>query len=257
MPHLRSRARLVAVVAILALGGAGCLAAVPRTRPDPVLLYGDSLAWEARDYWTMQVASPGVAPSTRTFGGTALCDWLPTLADDVHRDPPDVVVLAFSGNNLTTCTRGAGGEPLTGDDLVARYEADLRTAIATAADSAVVVVGPPISRVPSATWPALSDMYRRVAAEHENVHYVDGGAGVTLDGAYADRLECLPHERPADGCTDGTIVVRSADGGHFCPTATVDQGGIVPECPVYSSGAWRYANTMSDAVRRVRAGLPT
>ena len=76
--------------------------------------------------------------------------------------------------------------------------------------------------------------------------YIDAGAAVlTPDGRYTPQLPCLDSETTADGCTNGQIIVRAPDGIHFCPTVS---GGTQP-CPVYSSGAHRFAGGMADPVR--------
>src|SRR5262245_46354365 len=67
-----------------------------------VVLYGDSLAWEAKDYFVAGFAQrPGVEVITRTFGGTAICDWLDTMRADAVELAPGAVVVEFSGNALT------------------------------------------------------------------------------------------------------------------------------------------------------------
>jgi hypothetical protein len=73
----------------------------PIARP-LVILYGDSLAWEAEDSFVGAFAGQrGVEVLTRTHGGTAICDWLDEMQDDAARLAPGAVVLEFSGNNLT------------------------------------------------------------------------------------------------------------------------------------------------------------
>ena len=42
--------------------------------------------------------------------------------------------------------------------------------------------------------------------------------------------------------------VRSPDGVHFCPVATADEKGNIRRCGIYSSGAYRYANAMVEAL---------
>ncbi len=43
-------------------------------------------------------------------------------------------------------------------------------------------------------------------------------------------------------------VVRSTDGGHFCPTEQGNDSGVIGGCWVYSSGAYRYAMAMVNAL---------
>ena len=49
-----------------------------RERP-LVILYGDSLAWEARDYFRFTLTAAGADVEVRTMGGTAICDFLETM----------------------------------------------------------------------------------------------------------------------------------------------------------------------------------
>src|SRR5438034_1518701 len=126
----RSRRRpVVALVAVTALLAAAVVvvAAAGRTNRR-VILYGDSLAFEARDFFALSLQrGSDVEVVDRTFGGTAICDRLDGMRRDLHDLQPSAVVLEFVGNNVTPCMRGPTG-PLTGDDLVRKYRDDARTA---------------------------------------------------------------------------------------------------------------------------------
>ena len=80
------------------------------------------------------------------------------------------------------------------------------------------------------------------AADPEHVTYVDAGAAVEgPGGTFARTLPCLIGE-PCTGPVVGGVpsnVVRSPDGVHFCPVTVVRVS-----CPVYSSGAFRFADAM-------------
>ena len=55
-----------------------------------VILYGDSLAWEAQDSFRAALAARGISDvTTETFGGTAICDWLPQMRHDRAVLQPD------------------------------------------------------------------------------------------------------------------------------------------------------------------------
>ena len=93
-----------------------------------VILYGDSLAFESRDYFALELQSGAdVEVVDRTFGGTAICDRLDRMRRDLRALQPTAVVLEFVGNNVTDCMRGPSG-PLTGDALVQKYRDDARIA---------------------------------------------------------------------------------------------------------------------------------
>ena len=74
--------------------------------PPVVILYGDSLAWESQDRFVAAVTlGTNAAAIGRSFGGTALCDYLDIMRDDALKLRPAAVVLEFSGNRFTrACT---------------------------------------------------------------------------------------------------------------------------------------------------------
>jgi hypothetical protein len=89
----------------------------------------------------------------------------------------------------------------------------------------------------------FNELYTQLAAsDPAEVTFVD--AGPVVEGpshAFVQYLQCLYFETVCNG-TDygaptGTNVVRQPDGVHFCP---VQISGTSP-CPVYSSGALRFA----------------
>lgn len=223
-----------------------------------VILYGDSLAWEAKDAFVQAFAGhPEVQVITRTFGGTAICDWLDQMRNDAANLAPGAVVLEFSGNNLTPCMQDTTGQGLTGDAYWARYRADARTAIETfaAGHAQVFLAGAPISQHQEASGDfhggLVNAMYAQLTDESSDVTYVDAGAAVLDHGHWTPALPCLPDE-PCTGGTDSSgravNIVRAPDGGHFCPAAEEAKRGIVDGCPVWSSGAFRYANAMAQPV---------
>ena len=201
-----------------------------------VVLYGDSLSWEARDFFVTAFAGhPEVQVFTRTFGGTAICDWLDDMRADTWTLDPGAVVVQFSGNSLTRCMQDRAGRALSGDAYRARYRADAEavTEIFEPLGTALFFAGSPLRR-PSPEHGVfegdhLGAMYAAVAAEHPAVaHFVDAGVLILDHGRWTDRLPCLPVE-PCEGGTDASgrkvNVVRSPDGTHFCP-ATVSTGPV-------------------------------
>ena len=108
------------------------------------------------------------------------------------------------------------------------------------------LVGAPVTREHQKSDPhpdALDFQYKAIAAaDPQHVTFVDAGAAVEEpDGTYAQTLPCFIGE-PCTGPVVGGVrsnVVRSADGADFCPVTLVRQA-----CPVYSSGAFRFADAM-------------
>jgi hypothetical protein len=83
-----------------------------------VVLYGDSLAWQSQECFVARLASAGLTQvTTRTFGGTAICDRLGQMRADATDIHPDAVVAEFSGNALTPCMKAPDGRPLSGAAL--------------------------------------------------------------------------------------------------------------------------------------------
>lgn len=234
--------------------------AAPRSARSPgeVVLFGDSLAWEARGYFSSLVRAQGGDAWTYTSRGSAVCDWLPTMRRVEARLRPKTVELEFSGNAISPCMRG--DEPPSGA-YFARYRADTLAAIAlfVRGDGHVFLIGSPINRgdtsVPN--WDQLNHQYASIAAaDPSRVTYVDAGASVEGPaGSFAETLPCLPLEACTGPDVNGipSNVVRAPDGGHFCPVEKDPELGVIGPCPVYSSGAHRYANAMVSALSAPRS----
>ncbi len=229
----------------------------PLLRP-VVVLYGDSLAWEAQDAFVQALADrSGLTVVVRTFGGTAICDWLDEMADDATTLAPGAVVVEFSGNAMTPCMHDSTGQPLTGTAFAERYAADAEKVIATFAPigAQVVFAGAPISRSAEESGDfnggRLNALYAQMGRIHDDVRYVDAGAAVLESGHWTATLPCLPVE-PCTGGFDaaghGVNVVRAPDGAHFCPASADAVRGVTGECPVWSSGAFRYGNALAHPV---------
>ncbi len=206
---------------------------------ETVVLVGDSLAQEITPFVAHLTAPKRLVP--KFWGGTAACDWV-----GVHlaADRSSVVVISFTGNSHTPCMQDEHGVQIRQERLVARYRADVGRLIDTArrAGARVVLVGQPL-RAPSfdadLEVEGLNEVYRAYASALPFVSYVDAGAAVEApDGSFTARLPCI---RWDPGCgADGTVVVRG-DGVHFCPLRDHNP------CPVWSSGAFRFASRVADA----------
>ncbi|MGD9998600.1 MAG: hypothetical protein AB7L17_03380 [Ilumatobacteraceae bacterium] len=208
-----------------------------------LVLVGDSLAQEAAPVLQFLIAPTEVVP--KYWGGTAPCDW---LDDDLEADPDTTVVISFTGNSLTACMEDGSGRQLADEELVDAYRRDVTTLVERArADGApVVLIGQPVR---AASFDAdlevagINALYRSLAAGLDGVSYFDAGAAVEApDGTYTERLPCSPYD--TDCAADGSTVVRG-DGVHFCPVA-----GQNP-CPVWSSGAFRFALGLAEATEHV------
>jgi hypothetical protein len=226
----------------------------PITRP-VVVLYGDSLAWEARHAFSDSFADrPDVQVHTRTFGGTAICDWLEQMAADAASLAPGIVVIEFSGNSFTECMHDANGVALAGAAIDERYAVDAVSAIAIFASvgTHVVFAGAPAFGPNAATGGGrLNSLYSRLADDHDGVWYTDAGRSVLAGDSYTITLPCLSSEPCGGGySSDGLLVnvVRNPDGIHFCPVSGDAVQGVTDDCPEWSSGAYRYGRALAQPV---------
>jgi hypothetical protein len=183
----------------------------PTTLPVPrqqatVVLYGDSLAWEARDHFRDALTSAGVAQvRTETMGGTAICDWLDRMRVDAVQAPPTAVVVEFSGNALTPCMSDLAGNTLALSPAAYRqkYTDDAQAVLEIfgAVRTRVYFAGAPKTRQaeetadPDAGW--LNSLYAGLTWVHTDARYVDAGAKVLRRGHWTATLPCLGAERRA------------------------------------------------------------
>lgn len=243
----------MAALAVVTLVGAVTLRQ-PAPRPDGrVILYGDSLSYEAGGAFRAEIERTTDAEVVnRVVPGLSPCDMLDTMADDLELDPT-VVVIQYVGNNASGCSLGPDGEELTGRALADRYEADVRAATELfAADGVRVVLvgGPDAPGLPGDASLEIGEVYYDIVNEWAGrdlgqVRYADAASTVTLDdGTYTDRLPCRDDEGADEGCVDGEVVVRSPDRIHFCP---VEHGEF--ECPEPAPGAHRFGEEMARVTR--------
>jgi hypothetical protein len=224
-----------------------------------VVLYGDSLAAQSQQFFVAKLARAGMTRvTTRTYGGTAICDWFGQMRADAKAIHPDAVVVEFSGNALTPCMQALDGHPLSGPAYFEKYALDAAAVLdifTSPGHSIVFFAGAPISRGAELsgdpTTAILHATYAAVARSSPYGRYTDAGTSVLSGGRWTETLPCLPAE-PCTGGRDanGTPVnvVRAPDGGHFCPGAPAAVRGVTAACPVWDSGAWRFGNAMATPV---------
>jgi hypothetical protein len=222
--------------------------------PTEVALFGDSLSWEAQPYYDELIhAGKEIVHTYDSHGGTAICDWFSRMHEVESQLDPKAVELEFSGNNLTPCMEDL---ELYSQQYYEKYKADTLTAIDifVSGGAHVYLIGAPITRTQESVpdWQALNMQYAAIASDDpRHVTYVDAGTAVEGPAhAYTETLPCLTHEQCNGPIVNGIAsnVVRSADGVHFCPTEVANDAGVIGGCSVYSSGAYRYAAAMVDAL---------
>ena len=234
---------------VFAFGDAGFYGSaplLPPPGPPRIALYGDSLVSEAAQDFQYLAGVSGATVRIRTFGGTAICDFLGMMATDAQSWQPTAAVLAFSGDDFTPCM---AGYTLGTPQYYEKYQQDLEAAISIfrGVGTTVVVVGLPLDESASLSQNvvALNHIYQSVAQSHTGVVYDDAGQAVMANGAFTWTLPCLSFE-PCTG-PSGTNIVRAPDGIHFCPNGQTSLVGDLEICDVYSSGAFRFASAMLGA----------
>ena len=259
MPRHSAGWRLTAGILAIAALSVFAVSCNERGNPPHIAQFGDSLSWEAEGYYTWLIrASRETALTYDSVGGTAICDWLPRMREVEAAHHPTEVELEFSGNSLTSCMHGY---PYGSHAYYNKYRADTLEAISIfappgGAPAHVFLVGGPITRPQQSNpdWDKLNLQYAEIAAaDPQHVSYVDAGTAVEgPDHTYSHTLACLPVE-PCNGPPVNGVpsnIVRSPDGTHFCPDKSGAANGVVDRCPVYSSGAFRYAEAMVDPLEK-------
>ncbi len=208
-----------------------------------VAIYGDSLAMQAWSEIKAAGEDLGYTVVGESVPGDAICDAIPRIVE-VMEDPPDYVVLAYIGNNRTSCT---GNQ--TGEELGDAYEEEAEHAAELTEGTQLVLVGPPDSSADHFRQiaPMVRERYRLVADRYDHVSFVDGRTLLSPEG-YTQQLPCRVTEGAAQGCVDGEIDVRLDDGVHL----NYPFDG-------YSAGAQRWAETVVSALPPANApdlGLP-
>lgn len=231
----------IAAICLLTVGAAGCSSSPGRTTSTNVVLVGDSLAEQAAQFLPTMIGTKSFTP--QFFGGSAPCDW---LGKDLGITASSTVVISFTGNAISACMSDGGGGHLQGRAVIDKYRSDVAALITEArtVHAQVMLVGQPVqgNNVGGNDIVAgLNATYVDLAKQH-GVSFVDAGAAVEHpDGTFAASLPCLPNEKRCD--PSGSNVIRNDDGLHFCP------GSPPPgPCAVYSSGAYRFAHVIADAI---------
>lgn len=255
-PPYRRGLGLVALLSlVLSLAGTvGPAAAAPASRLK-IAFYGDSLSYQASPYLASDFDRGTTSISTsHVYPGTALCDWLGSIDALSESTAPAVAVLQFVGNHFTPCISGYSAGSAA---FIAKYASDLTSAIdhlrSVGVRDVLVDLGPATDD-PGITWySALRSAYLSVVKSFHTSHvayaWKADQAVETSAGRFTATLSCLEHEANAGLCKLGTKEqVRSVDGLHFCPSTVGGPDGRATLCPIYSSGAYRFALGLSRTI---------
>jgi hypothetical protein len=221
-------------------------------------VYGDSLAYQAIPYLNYFFGNSGrVNTKNQIFPATAICDWTKTIGREV--DPrntagyhPNAIVMIFSGVALYPCMTDAHGVALSGQALIDKYESDARIAImyAYAAHIPIYFASTPILKADADKYVGdtpLGEMFKSLSGQFPGglVRFIDAAQAVEWLGHYTDTMPCAAFEHCTGRWPDGTrtVVVRAADGIHFCPVPE-----IFFDCPTAMPGAMRFAAAITKPV---------
>lgn len=201
-------------------------ACVPQAPQKPTLLiYGDSLTVLSEGATSLFYGAQ-YNIVYRAMGGTSLCDWTPTAANDRALYKPARVVIAFTGNSASC----SGSDLIKGG--IAAWLANYQRSLLTMRD---VFAGLPISVVaapamesprPSGTWYptngylGLNEMYQRMCAEY-GMHYNDSADSYLTPG------HVFEAERPAFPGDGPLTPVRTSDGVHVLPAGALYYGAAL------------------------------
>lgn len=264
------------VVTTTLLGGVflSSPAAEAATVPKQVLAYGDSLLHETRINHLVncpvgatchtptleEMFAPKKAwrLTARSYPGTAPCDWLTWLDEDLATLQPKHVLLETAGNSFTECMI----DPSTGvkypfgsQAYYDKYRSDIDLFIqkVQAAGAKMILVKPPPSANPCCnSWQTQlgNIMVERATLFPGTVVTSGPRNAVSNSGKWTQTKNCLAIETAAMGCNLVTrkIIVREPynayySGLHFCPLGYTSTG-----CAVYSSGAYRFGKAIVAAL---------
>ena len=95
MSSLRRPIVAIAVAAALLLGSTACDKQPPKQ--GPVIVFGDSLAWQSRDYLTYLGQANGLPVQVKAAGGVRTLDHLLEMRSILVTPPAPTVSSTFSG----------------------------------------------------------------------------------------------------------------------------------------------------------------
>src|SRR3954470_11894502 len=237
---------VVAVVALLVVSAGVLTGCTPGPR---VVILGDSITIEAKSY-------PGTASILKGYSAdwrgakymTSPCNGIAFVKTLTY--VPDIVVVNYAGNRGSYQDNCMAGE--SGDALAARYRKDVQWLINHFRNgkTKVVIVGAPVREGELAGDNLVFTALQQLAADPSNaVKFFDGGRYITPDRTRPTRAAtCLSSET---GSHCGTSAdpkknyIRDANREHLCPTG----GTLNGTCDMYSSGAYRLALHLPDALK--------
>ncbi len=215
--------------------------------------YGDSFAFDAAEHAHHLLETGGrLQVVGASFHGVAVCDLLPQMRSDVASQDLFAAVMVFAGNAFTDCMKKPDGRQLSKRATLKKFETDLQAAVDMfVAEGTRVYLGTvPTSRLQESfgsDWSlATNRVVRRVAKRTARAKVIESAAVVlNADGDYTETLPCLDFEPCLNGKRN---LIRESTGIHFCTSGYEDVAVAIDTCPVWSSGAFRFAAALTSPV---------
>ena len=231
--HRPGRILLAAVMLLISIGSAASCTPAAGPKPLRVEVWGDSFTSQADPYINFHIGLTRKAkPRVHAYGATALCDWFTDMRNETNPANragfhPQAVIVQFFGDAFTRCMHDQNGVAYSGQALVNKYSADSRYVIEIFARWHIPVyfISTPLSIFQSTVYTGLSPLGQMFSQLPKRfpagnlVRYIDGATPLELNGKFTYTLPCLLWETCSGRWADGTrtVVVREADGVHFCP----------------------------------------
>lgn len=224
------------------------------------LVYGDSITWESRYATSDQFKlKKGWTYVNKSYPGTAPCDWLVNLQQDLATHQPSIVAIETEGNNTRPCMLDANSNTLPKDSQAYfdKYTADLSnffSQVTATGAKLLFVKGIPMK---DTTWnnavTKLNTIGTNLAGQYRGVSVTASPRNaVSAGGKYIDFKTCLAAEVSAGYCgANGKIAIRTQTGSqtgiHLCVSGL--NAGYPYNCPdVYSSGEYRFGKTLTNVI---------
>jgi hypothetical protein len=211
-----------------------------------VVVWGDSLTSQSEEALRVEGRAHGMTVAPTAWVGLAPCDVAPQILTSLGELPrPDAIVLAFTGNNFSSCMQ-QDLRPLSDAVYYARYRRDVRSLVAAATSLGipVVIAGAP-AFPPSLNRPdrvELNSIYMQIASEYPGARYAATTTHVSPNG-FSYYVPCVVGETAALGCQNGMILDRVESGVHLDPPHNVPCPSGHGLCH-YTAGGHRFADAI-------------
>lgn len=189
-----------------------------------VLVVGDSITQSSQELIAAEIEARHAEVHVLAWGGTAPCDWIEPVADEVATFDPDIVLLEFAGNDLTPCIvdtpRGSAG-------FIDRYRADATAITRAAAAGGATVRWTSVPFVDHAEHESvareLNELYRSLS--HDGA-LTPLRAALTVDGGFGYSDRCRAAAECGDAPPFSPVPIRSDDGLHLAEAGSVRMASI-------------------------------